>query len=342
MTAGSPVQRDQRAHQEECSDDVDRIAYATYRPGDETAIIGLLNRVFRRHRTLEWWRWAYEANPHGRIDASLAFAGTTLVGQTAAVRLPYLHDGRLLPAARLQDGLVHPDFQGRGIFTCTFRSLTERIRDAGMHLVLGFPNDNSYPAFAGKFGYAHLADIPMHYLPASRVPYVFPQEARFEIDTEPRFTPADSVLAEAVLRKHRIHAHRTVDYLSWRYHQDSGFRYAVLRAYYGADQVGFVVFKMYEPARSVDLLECVFTSSQPELITGSLATILRHLSGESPQGFNVWSMDHYTSHDAMREAGFEPAGPATHVIVAILSRKCSSACGRGDAYYFSMGDSDVF
>jgi GNAT superfamily N-acetyltransferase len=318
------------------------LTHRVYRPDDETAIIDLLNHVFRRHRTLEWWRWAYEGNPHGRIDASLTFAGPTLVGQTAAVPLLYVHDGSPLRAARLQDGLVHPEFRGRGVFTRTFRSLTERVRDAGMHFVVGFPNDNSYPAFAGRFGYVHLVDIPTHYLPASRVPRVFPQDGRFEIDRRPRFTPGDSALIDAVLSRHRVHAHRTVEYLSWRYHQSSGYRYAVLRAYEGADQVGVVVFKMYEPARSIDLLEFVFSSSHPGLPTGSLASILHYLSEETPQGFNVWSMEHYPSYRALREAGFEPTGSTTHVIVASLSDACSSAWGSSDAYYFSMGDSDVF
>jgi hypothetical protein len=147
---------------------------------------------------------------------------------------------------------------------------------------------------------------------------------------------------DAVLSGHRVHAHRTVDYLSWRYHQNSGYRYAVLRAYDGADHVGVVVFKTYEPARSIDLLEFAFSSSCPGLLTGSLAAILRHVSREAPQGFNVWSMDHYPSQGTLQDVGFEPTGSTTHVIVAALSHECSSACGQSDAYYFSMGDSDVF
>jgi GNAT superfamily N-acetyltransferase len=319
-----------------------QLIHKVYSPGDESSVIDLLNRVFKRHRTVTWWRWAYEENPYGRIDASLAFVGSTLVGQTAAVPLPYVHDGRLLRVARLQDGLVHPGFRGQGVFTRTFRGLTERIRDAGIDFVVGFPNDNSYPAFAGRHGYTHLTDIAMYHLPASRLPDVVPLDSRLEIDSKPRFTSKDSILAEAVLREHRIHAHRTSEYLSWRYHPNSGYRYGVLRAYAGSAQVGLVVFKLYEPARSIDLLELVFSSSHLGLLPGSLSAILRHLREKRPQGFNAWSMEHYHSHNGLLEAGFEPTRSVTHVIVSILSQRCSSACDRSNAYYFSMGDSDVF
>jgi GNAT superfamily N-acetyltransferase len=317
-----------------------QILYRSYEEGDEDAILDLYNAVFARPQTLSQWRWAYKSNPVGRMDMILAFAGETLVGHSAAIPLRATHDGLAVDTSRIQNVLVHPDFRGKGIFTETLVRLTDQLRDNAVDAVLCYPNDNSLPGLI-KAGYTHQRDVFQYHGDAEAAGQAVPGDIDVLVDDALSFTPRDAAFISKELWQFSIYNVRDVAYLTWRYGPDSGYRYRVFRARRGDEMAGFAVTKAYAEKRSIDLVDFV-SGGDPQVIRSLLSAIGTAYASEAAGGFDVWAMEHYPEFAALTDMGFRKSNRLAHVFWMALSARASAKSGSSNAYYLSMGDSDVF
>ena len=68
-------------------------------------------------------------------------------------------EGKTYLAAQSGDTMTHHNHQGRGLFTQLAKKTYELCRSEGIHLVFGFPNQNSYPGFIKKLEWIHFDDL---------------------------------------------------------------------------------------------------------------------------------------------------------------------------------------
>lgn len=317
------------------------ITYRSYRDGDEGQILDLYNRVFAKHQSLAQWRWAYRSNPSGRIDISLAFDGQQLIAQSAGIPLVLNHEGRPVQTSRIQNVLVHPDYRGQGVFTQTLLHLTEHLRTHDVDFVLTFPNDNSVPGFLKTAAYERAFDIFQFHLDTSSGIKDVDDHIAVTIEDAPVFRNDDLDFIRRLLTPFAIHNIRDRSYLAWRYHRDSGVQYRVARAFQGADQLAFAVFKTYPPERSIDLVE-LFVVNDEHVMRSFLGGMLAALPNEQVRALSLWSMPHYPTHEALLRIGFERSLRVTHAMYKTFSARCSTRCADATSYYLSMGDSDVY
>jgi GNAT superfamily N-acetyltransferase len=131
---------------------------ASYQVGNEAQIISLFTTVFSGSKSLEHWRWQFEANPYGRVFSGLAWSDKgRLVGQCAVMPVDLNLMGRRIKAGQALDTMVHPDFRNRGIFERTAQYCIEQLQEAGHVLVYGFPNRQAYPGWMRKLGWQRVA-----------------------------------------------------------------------------------------------------------------------------------------------------------------------------------------
>ena len=69
------------------------------------------------------------------------------------------YDGNTFLVAQSGDTMTHPRHQGKGLFTLLAKETYQYCKENGVHLVFGFPNENSYPGFVNKLGWEHFDDI---------------------------------------------------------------------------------------------------------------------------------------------------------------------------------------
>lgn len=317
------------------------LVFRGYRPGDEDQIVDLFNAVFQKNLTLSEWRWAYQENPAKRLDIVLAFSGSMLIGQSAGIPLAFDHEGNILRASRPQNVMVHPDFRNQGIFSETLKRLTDDCYAKNLDFVLTFPNDNSIGAFVEKSNYNHVFDICEFRLPVNAAPTNNDHRWMIHIQENIDFTKDDVRFISEQLKPFKIFTVRDLNYLNWRYHKNSGKRYAVIRAWDGDRLIGFAVSKFYPEALSIDLVEFIFLRDTAT-IRAALTTIHRHYKNRGATSFSIWLAEHYPSHQFLADIGFEKTARKTHVVYKTLSPQCSAHCDRADSYYLSMGDSDVY
>jgi hypothetical protein len=132
---------------------------APYRSGDEVDIVALFKTVFGGDKTLEHWRWQFEANPYGRVFTSLARDSdhNGLIGQCAVMPVDLNVMGRRVKAGQALDTMVHADFRNLGIFEQSARHCFEQLKSDGYALVYGFPNRNAFPGWVRKLGWNRIA-----------------------------------------------------------------------------------------------------------------------------------------------------------------------------------------
>lgn len=319
------------------------ITYRQFKEGDEHAIVRLFNFVFNRNITVEQWGWAYKENPERRLDIILAFKGEQLVGQSASTPLLFSFKKNPVKVTRVQNVMVHPDYQGKGIFTETLKRLTDYIYANKLDLVVTFPNNNSLPSFIRKLDYTHLADIFTFSLPVSALHPVEASDLSQNIDETINFTEYDRELIFSCIDQYEIFNARRLDYLKWRFNGISGKKYYLLRAYQNNRQIALLVFKYYPDTQSVDLVE-FFVKADKNVILSLLKSIKSHYLKNDVRitSFNIWLFPHYAQYKDLFDIGFRQCTFSTHVVTKSFSPLTKRGFDELHSYYLSMGDSDVY
>lgn len=228
----------------------------TASPGDDHQIIALLRTTMgwgNDPRFDDLYHWKHRQNPFGSSPTWVAVDGGRLVGVRLFMRWEFIYQGRIARAARAVDTAVHPDFQGRGLFTAlTLRGL-EQLESEGVEFIFNTPNDKSRPGYL-KMGWEEVGHLPAAVSPRSvrslfrmvrsRVPAshwsnITTTDIPFSdwLSGLPSVTLASSALDVASTRS--ITTHRTSAFLRWRY----SLRHLHYRARALPDAEGCLVYR---------------------------------------------------------------------------------------------------
>jgi hypothetical protein len=79
-------------------------------------------------------------------------------------------DGQLLLVAQSADTMTHPLHRKKGLFVILAEKTYELCRHAGIGLVFGFANQNSYHGAARRLGWVSVEHMDLFMLPVSTVP----------------------------------------------------------------------------------------------------------------------------------------------------------------------------
>ncbi|MFQ5495797.1 MAG: GNAT family N-acetyltransferase, partial [Phycisphaerae bacterium] len=105
------------------------------------------------HLTPAYLRWLYADNPRGQVIGFNAWSGGELAGHYAVIPIRALLDGKTVHAALSLNTAVHPDHQGKGLFTRLAEMTYDRAVALGVDHVVGVANANSTPGFVRKLAF---------------------------------------------------------------------------------------------------------------------------------------------------------------------------------------------
>jgi hypothetical protein len=129
-----------------------------YRPGDEQAIIDMIEACFHVQWTTDRWSRWFEHGPHGPGRIHILERDGRPVGHFAHIGLATFVDGQRVLAGRGGVTMVLPECQGQG----GMRSLVEAFLadDHGFALRVNFPNDKAKVLIQRYGGGRHVGQIP--------------------------------------------------------------------------------------------------------------------------------------------------------------------------------------
>lgn len=127
--------------------------------------VDLFNNVFHIGANLASWSRKHLNNPlHKRCMVMAAFDGEKIVGINSFIAMDYEYRGEIFHAVQSCDTAVDPDYRGKGIFSRMIVSATEAFKEEGVDLLVGYPNQNSFPGFL-KMGWQEVQRSMKYFFP---------------------------------------------------------------------------------------------------------------------------------------------------------------------------------
>ncbi len=128
---------------------------------DETSIndqvkMGYMD--FGKQMLSEKWKNKYYNNPAGKSYVFGAFVDDRLVGINSFMQIDFVYKGITIKTVESGDSIVDPEYRRKGIFSQIIKYAENYLRNAGYDLIIGFPNNQSYPGFI-KLGFLDLCHV---------------------------------------------------------------------------------------------------------------------------------------------------------------------------------------
>lgn len=310
-----------------------------YQPGDEAAIIELFAQCFQRPLSASWWDWWFRDNPAGHALIELAWDGEQLVGHHAVSPVYLLTNQGERVGGLSGTTMTHPNYGAHGLFLTLAGRVYERMNNAGMTMVWGFPNSLSHRGFIQGLQWVDIYEIPMFRLNLEHCPSL--PAVRANVVELLEFDQRFDRLWEQIRGTLRFATRRDCRFLQWRYCKHPTVPYRLL-AYIdgeGGTIEGYAVLKSY--GREIQIVDLL--TGRDKNIGRQLVLQAMHLALEdSAMGVSMWLPITHPLHWTLERMGFKNGSPVTYFAGLWLQDCWDRSCYDFRNWYCTAGDSDVF
>ena len=137
-----------------------------YLKGDESKIIKLMDSIYGKWHSMNYWNWKYKNNPAGFYNQLVCLADNDgeLAGQYTIIPVKMLVLGENLLCAQSVDTATSPNYRRLGVFEATANATFSASEKLKIPLIYGFAHVGpSYFGFIKKLDWKHLFYIT-HYI----------------------------------------------------------------------------------------------------------------------------------------------------------------------------------
>jgi GNAT superfamily N-acetyltransferase len=349
-----------------------------YSPDDKEGVSQLRSVVYGGPFEEDEWVWRYESSPLRPARIYLAESEGMIVGLRIFPFREVKVGNDVWMSVMAVGGMVHPDFQRRGIWSSLMREGLSRLRSEGIHLALSFPGTlrHSYAGFC-KMGWSDLGSIPFLAKPlrldgflskyvrsewvkssANRISRSFartragrrsPRASGLSIERLESFDERFDLFWNQVSREQTALMVRDQKYLNYRYFDCPGDRYALFAAFRGEQLAGYIVVRRALPMLdlSIGLIMEIEPMGDADVAASLLDEAISSLDEEEVDGIGCLMMEHSPCYGMLRRAGFfrvpDRFNPREyHLVVEADPAKFSKAAmAQRGRWYLTWGDFDV-
>jgi hypothetical protein len=211
-------------------------------------IIRLWSEVYDSPLNENHMRWRYFKNPVGSTPISLAYdrQNKSVVGFYSAIPVQMQLGRDSVLGGQVIDSMVHPDFQGKGVFGNMATHCYQAMADQDYAVLYGFPNQNAYRGCVNRLNFHHMGAIPVFVRPLrpltgllsplNTMVKLWPRKnaSASVVNDLPEATVLDHLLRETEQVSRLCRVARNAEWMFWRYHPKNirHFRQDSSRAYH--------------------------------------------------------------------------------------------------------------
>ena len=309
---------------------------SNYKAGDETLILKLFKKVFKKKMSADYWKWRFLYNPNQNQPLIyLMWDKDLLVGHYAVSPVKMLIDGKVVFSALSMTTMTDSNYAGKGIFTTLAKELYKvESENNQLDLVWGFPNNNSHRGFIKNLSWQDVELIPSFSLDVARW-----KDKTISADEE--FSIVKQIDSRAITnyqklqKDYHIKVYKDEAYFKWRYVDNPVNDYYIFENNNGA----FFIAKQYSSSEStqIDIVEWAITNNFEE--TQNALSSLMAFFKNKPDHINIWMPLADKRHLLLEKLGFTNQMPITYLGYCSLNKKLSI---NKSGWFFQMGDSDVY
>lgn len=179
-------------------------------------------------KSVSFWNWKHIENPFGPSTVILAYDGNKLIGVRAFMKWNFSNNATIIKCARAVDTAVHPEYQGKGIFTkLTLQALDDCSKE-GIKIIFNTPNKVSKQGYL-KMGWKENGKMFLRVATPFKVPKKY--NADFVDNIYQQFKFNNDLKINSSAKTHNTDIFQTIitpQYLQWRYINCPVFQYGVL------------------------------------------------------------------------------------------------------------------
>lgn len=227
------------------------IAIREASPADTDQILALMEAVFSKQqyfastRSRESWNWKYEKNVFGKPIHIVATSDERIVGFRSFWPWEFVCRGQTLKAYQPVDTVVHPDYQGQGLFARMNTIAVKKAIELKTDLLFNFSNQNSLPGNL-KTGWNYVAKLPWLVKPLRPFHLLNTLKNKekatpVELDEKYKITPE---MCDELLERESfdglLRTRQTKEFLWWRYGENLFFKYGALQVREGRKKLSAI------------------------------------------------------------------------------------------------------
>ena len=234
-----------------------------YSVGDEPSIVDLLNTTFGKWGGLEYWKWRYERNPAGSPIIWLAESNGKIVGHYGLTPRVMKIGNMYVRGSLAADAATHPDYRGRGVFSCLANKCLLDASARGITLTYGFANTRLAATYKRYEQIGHISFMtrlikvlnwksvlrtylgkrPTEVAASDFLSFGSSSNDNLTIERIARFDGAIDRLWAAVAHRFTVVVRRDQTYLNWRYTNNPSEEYAIYAGIKDDRILGYCVLK---------------------------------------------------------------------------------------------------
>jgi hypothetical protein len=130
-----------------------------YQGGDERQIISLLDKIYGKWKSPDYWNWKYQENTAGFYNdlITLAYIEDVLAGHYTVIPTKAIVDGEEIMFAQSVDTATNPDYRRKGVFETIAQKTFENAAHHQIPVIYGVAGVGpSYYGFLKKLNWSHV------------------------------------------------------------------------------------------------------------------------------------------------------------------------------------------
>ena len=185
---------------------------------DIPAIVDLLKKSLGETsspKSVDYWLWKHLHNPFGPSKVLLAESNGQLTGVRAMMQWKWQQENQFFSTLRAVDTAIHPNYQGKGIFSVMTQKMVDRSKIDGVDFIFNTPNEKSLPGYL-KLGWGSLGKLSVGFSYFN--PLFIPHQQQIILGIN--LDKIDSICNRwnVIHQKNTsLFTPKSLDYLKWRY-----------------------------------------------------------------------------------------------------------------------------
>ena len=200
-------------------------------------------------KSVDFWNWKHNENPFGQSKTILAFDNEKLIGVRAFMCWQFSNNNEIVKCVRAVDTAVHPNYQGKGIFSKLTLAALEDCKKSDISLVYNTPNKVSKIGYL-KLGWVELGKLPLRLSFPLRIPRIYNEELLIQHLKSYEIGKINEV--NITTNSDKFSTQLNANYLNWRYvNCRIGRYYSIVKA-----NEFFIIFRFKKVKSFTELRLC--------------------------------------------------------------------------------------
>lgn len=268
---------------------------------------------FRKDLDEQWYNWFNLECPTGLNNIYVIKDEVNNQLISAYGFLPYIVDykGKEVKASLANNVMVHPDYQGQGLFVKISKYAIENEINSGCKWILGIPNKNAIRGHL-KVGWQQLTSIPFYeHSINNNSKLFFPPEVQ-EIRS---FTSEHQV--HILPSGYDFHVKKDASFLNWRTFKRPYKQYRAFGIKGENDQIdGYIILKNFSREDGLKVTHIVdFSFKRQKNLEDLIIYAIAYAQQSKSIKLNIWGRSSDLNLSALKKFGFSPVKEENMLIV---------------------------